>query len=167
MSLPLQWRHNGHDGVSNHQRLDCLLNRLFRRRSNKTSKLRVITFVREIIGDRSVNSPHKGPVTRKMFPFDDVIVLIPGLGHGCLPIWHQLWIESIINYTLDEDIQILSMRIKCLHRFTLCEHFHDVNNVVHFSPITFSNAFCRTKPFYFDSISFKFVSKGPLDNWCR
>ena len=26
-----------------------------------------------------VNSPHKGPVTRKMFPFDDVIVLyIPG-----------------------------------------------------------------------------------------
>ena len=27
--------------VSNHQRLDCLLNRLFRRRSKKTSKLRV------------------------------------------------------------------------------------------------------------------------------
>ena len=24
----LQWRHNEHDGVSNHQRLDCLLNRL-------------------------------------------------------------------------------------------------------------------------------------------
>ena len=34
----LQWRHNGHDGVSNHQPYDCLLNRLFRRRSNKTSK---------------------------------------------------------------------------------------------------------------------------------
>ena len=24
---------------------------------------------------RPVNSPHKGPVTRKMFPFDDVIML--------------------------------------------------------------------------------------------
>ena len=23
-----------------------------------------------------VNSPHKGPVTRKMFPFDDVIMLL-------------------------------------------------------------------------------------------
>ena len=23
-----------------------------------------------------VNSPHKGPVTRKMFPFDDVIMLV-------------------------------------------------------------------------------------------
>ena len=29
------------DAVSNHRRLDCLLNRLFRRRSNKTSKLHV------------------------------------------------------------------------------------------------------------------------------
>ena len=30
-----------HDGVSNHQPYDCSLNRLFRRRSKKTSKLRV------------------------------------------------------------------------------------------------------------------------------
>ena len=39
--LPLQWRHNGCDGFSNHQPHDCLLNRLFRCRSKKTSKLRV------------------------------------------------------------------------------------------------------------------------------
>ena len=38
---PLQWHHNGHDGVSNHQPHHCLLNRLFRRRSKITSKLRV------------------------------------------------------------------------------------------------------------------------------
>ena len=38
---PLQWRHNGHDSVSNHQLHHCLLNRLFRRGSKKTSKLRV------------------------------------------------------------------------------------------------------------------------------
>ena len=37
----LQWRHNGRDSVSNHQPQDCWLNRLFRRRSKKTSKLRV------------------------------------------------------------------------------------------------------------------------------
>ena len=37
----LQWRHNGRDSVSNHQPRDCLLNRLFRRRSKKTSKPRV------------------------------------------------------------------------------------------------------------------------------
>ena len=38
---PLQWRHNGRDSISNHQPHDCLLNRLFRHRSRKTSKLRV------------------------------------------------------------------------------------------------------------------------------
>ena len=37
----LQWRHNERDDVSNHQPHDCLLNLLFRRRSKKTSKLRV------------------------------------------------------------------------------------------------------------------------------
>ena len=37
----LRWRHNEHDGVSNHQPHDCLLNRLSRRTSKKTSKLRV------------------------------------------------------------------------------------------------------------------------------
>ena len=37
----LRWRHNERDSVSNHQPHDCLLNRLFRRRSKKTSKLRV------------------------------------------------------------------------------------------------------------------------------
>ena len=39
--LASQWRHNELDGVSIHQPHDCLLNRSFRRRSYKTSKLRV------------------------------------------------------------------------------------------------------------------------------
>ena len=38
---PLQWRHNGRDGVSNHQRLDGLLNCLFGNRSKNISKLHV------------------------------------------------------------------------------------------------------------------------------
>ena len=37
----LRWRHNEHNGVSNHKLHDCLLNRLFRDKSTKTSKLRV------------------------------------------------------------------------------------------------------------------------------
>ena len=41
MEISLHWRHNEGDGVSNHQPNDCLLNHLFRRRSKKTSKLRV------------------------------------------------------------------------------------------------------------------------------
>ena len=37
--LSLQWRHDERDGVSNHQPHNCLLNRLFKRKSKKTSKL--------------------------------------------------------------------------------------------------------------------------------
>ena len=37
----LQWRHNGHDGVSNHQPHGCLLNRFFKAQTKKTSKLSV------------------------------------------------------------------------------------------------------------------------------
>ena len=69
----LHWHHNDHDGVSNYQPHGCLLNRSFGRRSKKTSKLRV-TGLRAGNSPGPVNSPHKGPVTRKMFPFDDVIM---------------------------------------------------------------------------------------------
>ena len=41
MTRAWQWRHNEPSGVLNHPPCDCLLNRLFRRRSKKTSKLRV------------------------------------------------------------------------------------------------------------------------------
>ena len=119
----LQWRHNERDGVSNHQSHDCLRNRLFRRRSKNTSKLRdtglcegnspvtgefpaqrasnreifpfdyVImikasqiseVFVQSLVQAnsnehiaphrRAVDSPHKGPVTWKPFPWHDVII---------------------------------------------------------------------------------------------
>ena len=69
-----QWRHNEHNGVSNHRSYYCLVNRLFRRRSKKASKLRVT-------GLCEGNSPVTGEfpaqtlVTRKLFPFDDVIML--------------------------------------------------------------------------------------------
>ena len=55
-SWSLQWRHNG---VSNHQPYDCLLNRLFRRRSQKTSKLRVTSLC-------AGNSPGTGEFSAQM-----------------------------------------------------------------------------------------------------
>ena len=55
----LQWSHNGRDGVSNHQPHDCLLKRLFRRRSKKTSKLCVT-------GPCAGNSPVAGEFPAQM-----------------------------------------------------------------------------------------------------
>ena len=83
--LSLRWRHNDHPAVSNHQPHGCLLNRLFRRRWKKTSKLRV-TGLCAGNSPGPVNSPHKGPVTRKMFPFDDVIMYL-GLLWSCWTIF--------------------------------------------------------------------------------
>ena len=40
----LRWRHEGRDSVPNHQPYDCFLNRLFKRRWKKISKLRVTDF---------------------------------------------------------------------------------------------------------------------------
>ena len=59
MILTLRWRHNGRDSVSNHQPHDCLFNRLFRRRSKKTSKLRVT-------GLYAGNSPGTGEFPAQM-----------------------------------------------------------------------------------------------------
>ena len=72
-AVSLQWRHNGLDGVSNHQPHHCLLSRLFGRRSKKTSKLRVT-------GLCAGNSQGTGEFPAQMasnaenVPFDDVIM---------------------------------------------------------------------------------------------
>ena len=59
LSYPLWWRHNGCDSVSNHQPRECLLRRLIRRTSKKTSKLRVT-------GLCAGNSPETGEFPAQM-----------------------------------------------------------------------------------------------------
>ena len=71
--ISLQCRDNEGDGVSNQRYIDCLLNPLFGPRWKKTSKLRVTALSG---GNSPVTGEHKESVTRKMFPFDDVIILL-------------------------------------------------------------------------------------------
>ena len=86
-----QWRHNGRDTVSNHQRLHCLLNCLLSANQRKRQSSASLAFVRG--SHRSpVNSPHKGPATRKMFYFDDVIM---SWHANAFRITDPLWGESI------------------------------------------------------------------------
>ena len=75
---PLQWRHNGRDGISNHQLHFCLLKRLFRHRSKKTSKLRVT-------GQCVGNSPGTGEFPTQMSSYAEN-----------LPIWwpHHVLVGS-------------------------------------------------------------------------
>ena len=45
-----------------------------------------------------VNSPHKRPVTRKMFPFDDVIMLWVESTNACKELDIHMWSTNIFNY---------------------------------------------------------------------
>ena len=77
-SQTLQWRHHEHDSVSNHQPRDCIVYSsiywgTYERKHQSSASL---AFVRGI-HRWPVNSSHKGPVTWKMSPFDDVIMKGP------------------------------------------------------------------------------------------
>ena len=94
--LTLQWRHNGRDSVSNHQPRECLLNRLIRCRSKKTSKLRVT-------GLCAGNSPETGefPAQRSSnaenVPFGDVIM--------------RVWIIQVPGVILPSAETMVSLRM--------------------------------------------------------
>ena len=80
----LRWRHNDHDGVSNHQPHDCLLNRSFRRRSKQTSKLRVT-------GLCAGNSPETGEFPAQMASYAENV-----------SIWwrhHAWWIHQMKTFS--------------------------------------------------------------------
>ena len=51
-----------------------------------------------------VNSPHKGPVTQKMLPFDDVIMLMQNHRYDCLnwKPWHRTWCHESVHFVLLE-----------------------------------------------------------------
>ena len=70
---PLQWCHNDRNGVSNHRRLECLLKRLFRRRSKKTLKLCVTGLCKGNSPVTDESSAQRASNT-EMFPFDVVIM---------------------------------------------------------------------------------------------
>ena len=91
--------------------VSCLLNRLFRRRSKKTSKPHVAGLYEE---NSPVNSPHKRPVMRKMkmFPFDDVI-----MSEAKADVWPDI-VSSIVCWVIwNKNIYIyikLVDKLKCL-----------------------------------------------------
>ena len=78
VALSLQWRCKGVDAVPNHHPHDCLLNWLFSGDQKEHQSSASLVFVWGI-HRWSVNSPQKWPVTRKMFPFDDVTMVIASL----------------------------------------------------------------------------------------
>ena len=71
--IPLQWHHNEHDCISNHQHHDfysTVYSSADQRKHQSSASLALVRGIHQVL----VNSPYKRPVTQKMFPFDDVIM---------------------------------------------------------------------------------------------
>ena len=95
----LQWRHNGHGGVSNLQPHDCFFywtvySGTDQRKHQSSPSL---AFVWEI-HRWPMNSPQKWPVTRKMFPLDDVIKNLAWFGRGSNPRRLTQWQSPCIHF---------------------------------------------------------------------
>ena len=75
----LQWHHNECNGISYHQSIICstICSGTHQRKHQSSASL---AFVRGSKHRWLVDSPHKGPVKRKMFPFDDIIMWWSGTG---------------------------------------------------------------------------------------
>ena len=114
----LHWRHNERDGISNHR----LLTQSFVQRQIKENNSASLAFVRGIHWS-PVNSPHKGPLTRKTFPFDVVNMIIKAtawiLQYNLRPlififhqeIYHMRWCGCPYSHTSTDKWYNESMEI--------------------------------------------------------
>ena len=103
-AVTLQWRHNEHHGVSNHQPRHFFTQPFIQ----KTSKLRVTAFVRGI-HRWPVNSPHKWPVMRKVF-------------HLMTSSWRRLCL-LVILHNRSQNINLWGFLIKNYTNGILWFHF--------------------------------------------
>ena len=108
--ISLRWWHNERVDVSNHRRLDYLLNRCSDADQRKLQSSASLVFVRGI-HRWQVASPHKGPVTRKMFPLDDIMFPIS------VPLWNldMVLLLSIIITVIKKAISNTIIFQYCLY----------------------------------------------------
>ena len=104
-SFPLWWRHNDRDGVWDHQPHDCLLNRLFRRRSKKTSKLRVTDLC-------AGNSPGTGEFPAQRASNAENVSI--WWRHHAILHFKQHWYTGVLLQWVLEVANCLLMKILCL-----------------------------------------------------
>ena len=105
--ISLQWRHNEPDGVSNQQPHDCLFNRLFRRRSKKTSKLRVT-------GLCAGNSPGTGEFPAQIASNPKNVSPETSNGSWCMGVKGEMSGTVCVTFTWDIYIYIWVVYSFCL-----------------------------------------------------
>ena len=101
--IPLQWRYSECNGVSNHQRLDCFLNRWLKHISKKTTKLRVT-------GLCAKNPPVAGGFpSLRTSNAENVSIL--WRHHEHLPFFHcrqfKAWRSNVLKYIINYSCSLI------------------------------------------------------------
>ena len=132
-------RHNGRDGISNHQPYECWLNRPSRRRSKKTSKLRVA-------GLCAWNSPETGEFPAQMASSAEN-VSIWWRHHDY--IWRLLWLylqhieEKEICFVAIVTPRYIGMtKIFYLRFWSKCRSYHIIGITIYEIIFHRSNLYC-------------------------
>ena len=119
-----------------------------------------LAFVRRIHRG-PVNSPHKWPVTRKMFPFDDVIMILwTGLTEALLN-YTYMWFDYV--FSCDVAIPNLIKRVSPMG-FIQFNTLRLRQNGRHFADDTLKRIFLNENVCISIKISLTFVLKGPINN---
>ena len=154
--VPLQWRHNERGGVSNHQRLDCSLNRLIKENIKAPRYWPLYVWNSPVTSEFSA---HWGPVTRKMLPFDDVIMFVMHIQihSNCTWKWdamtskrfrrywhflmgmHRSSVESLLTWPMVRIFTVflvvylnkLLNKKSCYRRFCTSWSSYDVTDITH------------------------------------
>ena len=160
----LQWRHNEPHGVSNHQPYDCLLNRLFRLRSKKTSKLRAT-------GLCEGNSPVTGEFPAQMASNGENVSIWWRHLESTL---YEAWAKWPLENHLQNGVHFFSCPIMLIPIFcsmaccyTGTPSFSTSRprqNGRHFPDDIFKSIFLNGNVWISNKISLKFVAEGPINN---
>ena len=138
--VALKCRHNGRDGVWNHQPHDCLVystvySGVDQRKHQSSASLAFVWGIHRGLE----NSPHKGPVTRKMFPFDDVIMVSNSKRslrncsvYSTAPAktWKFTLIAKLSQHHNDKSWQTKNWEVGC---FNVCMMLHSLSSVWNFA----------------------------------
>ena len=103
--ISLQWRHNERDCVSNHQLTIVYSTVSGTDQRNISASLAIVLEIHLC----PVNSPHKDPVARQMFPFDDVIMILQNASVCVSIAIYKLKIEYTFIYKFISVVIVLCL----------------------------------------------------------
>ena len=139
---PLQWRHNVRDGAQiTSVEIFCstVSSGAYHRKHQSSASL---AFVRP----SPMNSPHKWPVTRKMFPFDDVIILC---GRWAISEAYDYAKPHSYNRTWECSIDQLNNNVHGIYLYLkITNHSHPIQEKVETTFIEYGNTKYLVRIFY-------------------